>query len=103
MNPQQAKELLESPIFKAFAEGKTIQVEYSQGWTDIKYFSAHPVAIVTEPTRYRIKPEPRVYWAIVNKMSGQNVATFFKESIAYSCLENSFADGYEVIQLIEVI
>ena len=57
---ENVKELL--PIFKAYAEGKTIEVKNFKGeWieTDEPYFDS-------TPSNYRVKPEPN-YRAFINK------------------------------------
>ena len=52
MTRKEAKELL--PIIQAFAEGKTIQYEASDGWIDLDRLVA-----LSDTSKYRIKPEPK--------------------------------------------
>ena len=51
MTRKEAKELL--PIIQAFAEGKTIQYETSDGWIDLDALYPHSDIL----SKYRIKPE----------------------------------------------
>lgn len=53
MNREQAKELL--PIIKAFAEGKTIQVQEGIDWCYLR----NNADFNLNPSRYRIKPSPK--------------------------------------------
>lgn len=52
MTSEEAKELL--PVFKAFAEGKTIQIFSGKEWITLREFKFDK-----SPKRYRIKPEPK--------------------------------------------
>ena len=52
MTREQAKEIL--PIFKAFAEGKTIQILNEGEWCDL-----YDTDFKSPINKYRIKPEPR--------------------------------------------
>lgn len=52
MTKEQAKEIL--PIFKAFAEGKTIQILNEGEWCDL-----YDTDFKSPINKYRIKPEPR--------------------------------------------
>ena len=47
---KQTKELL--PIMQAFAEGKTIQYKFNEGWRDLDRLEA-----LGDTSKYRIKPE----------------------------------------------
>lgn len=47
---KQTKELL--PIMQAFAEGKTIQYKFNEGWRDLDRLEA-----LSDTSKYRIKPE----------------------------------------------
>ena len=51
MTREEAKKLL--PIIQAFAEGKTIQYEASDGWIDLDALYPHSDIL----SKYRIKPE----------------------------------------------
>mgnify|MGYP000496948024 CR=1 FL=1 len=54
MNAQNAHEYL--PLVQALAEGKQLQYEVPNGWSDIDQIK------FTEPAKcYRIKPEPRKF------------------------------------------
>ena len=46
------KELL--PIIQAFAEGKTIQYKFNEGWLDLDR-----LVVLRDTSKYRIKPEPK--------------------------------------------
>ena len=50
---KQTKELL--PIMQAFADGKTIQYEFNEGWRDLDRLVA-----LSDTSKYRIKPEPEL-------------------------------------------
>ena len=52
MTKEQAKEML--PIFKAFAEGKTIQILNKGEWYDL-----YDTDFKSSIDKYRIKPEPK--------------------------------------------
>ena len=52
MTKEQAKEIL--PIFKAFAEGKTIQILNEGEWCDL-----YDTDFKSSIDKYRIKPEPK--------------------------------------------
>jgi hypothetical protein len=59
MNAQNAHEYL--PLVQALADGKTIQVyDTLMGWVDREDF-----VFGTEPSDYRIKPEPRTFYVWV--------------------------------------
>ena len=75
MNRETAKALL--PIIQAFAEGKTIESSNTRGsdWFEHK----EDVTFNLEPTRYRIKPEPREFW-IVNWNDGHTTVYSQKPS-----------------------
>ena len=63
MTPQRAKALL--PIITAYAEGKTIQYNYTAGgWHD-----AHDISFNEPPTSYRIKPQPKLAKAYLTTRS----------------------------------
>ena len=53
MTREEAKKLL--PIIQAFAEGKTIQYEASDGWIDLDALYPHSDIL----SKYRIKPETK--------------------------------------------
>ena len=51
MTREEVKELL--PIIQAFAEGKTIQYNFNEGWRDVNIEN-----LLGDISKYRIKPEP---------------------------------------------
>lgn len=57
MNREHIKELL--PIIQAYANGAEIQLNREGKWKDI----VNP-AFSSEPSKYRIKPEPRVVYPV---------------------------------------
>lgn len=66
MRQSEAKEFL--PLIQAFAEGKTIQVKSVGGWVDSKELVFNwPVG------HYRIKPEPRTFYAVEWHNNGRPV------------------------------
>ena len=63
MTPQEAKQLLESPIFKAYVEGKTIQYKHelsSMNWRKLPEVLNYS-ELLSHPERYRIKETRIVY------------------------------------------
>lgn len=52
MTREEAKEFL--PVIQAWAEGKKIQYNYSEGWRD-----ADVKCMLGDISKYRIKPEPK--------------------------------------------
>lgn len=51
------------PIFKAMAEGRTIQIKNGNGWEDIDgdEEGLYLDTLIATPQSYRIKPEPKYY------------------------------------------
>jgi hypothetical protein len=102
MNPQQAKELLESPIFKAFAEGKTIQIKYpASEWETVTELSDENFT-ATVKFKLRIKPEPRVYWGIECNGILHYVSTD-KSEVEKAKAKVYVESKFVLLQLIEVI
>ena len=52
MDREEVKKLL--PIMQAFADGKTIQYEFNEGWRDLDELNPF-----SDISKYRIKPEPK--------------------------------------------
>ncbi len=62
MNRERAKELL--PIIQAFVEGKDVQWNRNGHWRDCVDNVGFKL---TDRTDYRIKPEPREFWVLMNE------------------------------------
>lgn len=77
MNLKEAKLFL--PIITAWVEGKTIQFNSGNEWTDLK--SDGDIGFDRTPDRYRIKPEPQILYKVVSYSSS---SWFY---------ENTFADA----------
>jgi hypothetical protein len=69
MNRTEAKQLIESPILKAFIEGKKIERICGGEWID-RSEEIDADHLAKNPNLYRIKPEPLEAW--------MNVFTFGK-------------------------
>lgn len=62
MKQSEAKDFL--PLIQAWAEGKTLQFKAysSDRWIDVSGDDC--VAFTSDPSRFRIKPEPRTFYAV---------------------------------------
>lgn len=82
MKQSEAKDFL--PIIEAWAEGKTLQFKAysSDRWVDVSGDDC--VAFATDPSRFRIKPEPRKFYAIEYKCG----------SVAYMCSTKEARDVF---------
>lgn len=92
MNKNDAAQYL--PLVQALADGKTLQSNVSGTWDDID----EPL-FQNSPTTYRIKPEPREIWVV---MDGD------KDGIYLACPEKDRADrerriGYPIVRYREVL
>lgn len=91
-------------LFMAVAEGKSLQYNYSEGgWTDTPniYWDDDDV------DRYRVKPEPRTFYAVVPDGGTSIHASFSEECYAQEAL-NSYRvtfpqSSWEIIEVKEVI
>lgn len=82
MNVNNAKEFL--PLVQALADGKTIEYKtYDRGWVkqDAPAFSH-------DPSCYRIKPEPRIVYVVLNKGGGVHM-TFSNEAYAKGAVQRN--------------
>lgn len=95
------------PLVKALSEGKTIQIRFSssEAWAD-----ANNLGFDSAPENYRIKPEPRVLWHVVNKTRGHVAATFKSEcgqteKDVKNYAENVKSTGYEyeIVKYVEEV
>lgn len=109
MTPQQAKQLLENPSFRAWADGKDIQMKYlgSDKWIPLPYPDAfQPTEVLNFPHNYRIKPEPRTFWIVVKKDNKQDYTCRSSLTSAEQCINDfhhSVREYYEIIEVKEVI
>ena len=55
------------PLVQALADGKVIQRNEHWGWADI-----NDPALTCDPSKYRIKPEPKMAWYRVAELNGEN-------------------------------
>ena len=70
MNSQNAHQYL--PLVQALADGKTLQIQNSQGWIDL----TDELNFVFDPEEYRIKPELRTFKLyIIDTVNGEPVLT----------------------------
>jgi hypothetical protein len=77
MNRTEAKQLIESPILKAFIEGKEIERICGDEWIDrSENIDADHLAM--NPHTYRIKPEPREFWVNVYPHGVDNIIHYTK-------------------------
>lgn len=74
MTRERAKELL--PIIQAYADGKDVQFKST---TDGEWY-CDSKPDWTRGLIYRIKPEPRVFWIVINEFGG--AALFCREDSA---------------------
>lgn len=92
MNKDSAKDYL--PLVQALADGRVIQWRnYAGDWLD----SESPT-MSDEPGRYRIKPEPREWWVVVNKVGG--VWSVLSSKPDFDAITR---DGMEVVHVREVL
>lgn len=89
------------PLVQAMAEGKTIQVKLNEKDT---WRTCPELMFMEPPECYRIKPEPRVLWAVYDRKSGERIFTSQEEdspSIRSSLKSNR--NDYEVVKMVEEI
>jgi hypothetical protein len=79
-------------LYTAKANGKTLQVEYSDGWRD--YVEHVGPSMGSDLSRWRVKPEPRRMWEVTNTMSRTDLPDVAKKWKA--C-------GYPVTEWMEVL
>lgn len=92
MNATNAKDYL--PLVQALAEGKTIQTKgHGLTWSDVSEFNSD-----YEPDCYRIKPEPRRYWLLIDPMTRTPSAIFLSKKSA----EDSFRHGI-IVEVVETL
>ena len=82
------------PLVQALADGRVIQSVDSDG----EWFDMSDPQFCSKPDRYRIKPEPREWWAVVTP-KGSIWATHCLETFAQNCAQ---ATGYQVVHVREV-
>lgn len=94
MNIVTAKEFL--PIVKAMAEGKIIQKGLLNYWKDVS-----EIDLMSDPSHYRIKPEPRRWWIVKWSESKWDIAFCEQGARAMAC---EFPERYcEIIPVEERI
>ena len=67
MNKENAAQFL--PLVQAMAEGKTIQ--FLNGGTS--WIEKDEIMFNLDPASYRIKPEPRTFWIVINHLKNLTV------------------------------
>ena len=93
MNKENAKDYL--PLVQALADGKTIQwLDYENRWADTNALSAEWPA-----EKYRIKPEPKEIFVVIDKDNDGSHIAFYSEEMAIKDAEGK----YEVRHYREVI
>jgi hypothetical protein len=98
MNRTEAKQLIESPILKAFIEGKKIERICGGEWID-RSEEIDADHLARNLDTYRIKPEPREFWARIYPQEGLKGALYIERSQA----EKYNQAGHEIIKVREVI
>lgn len=93
MNKENAKDFL--PLVQALAEGKVIQYKYSDGWDD-----AQELDFGSDPSRYRIKQEPRRIW-MNEYASGNGIEYHTKEEAISNALPNIVRIAVEYVEVIK--
>ena len=105
MTPQGAKQLLESPIFKAYAEGKTVKYSgpNTVGWRDIPEGMDYG-EFLRQPNRYRIKP--RVFYCAFNREENYIASSLYNSRQELEKKLVKFESGVtklDIIKLVEVL
>jgi hypothetical protein len=77
-------------FYTAKANGKTLQVEYSDGWKN--WVEDNGPTMGSDLSRWRVKPEPRRMW-----VCGEST------TIDRFTAENWKSRGYKVTQFVEVL
>jgi hypothetical protein len=105
MNRTEAKQLIESPILKAFIEGKKIERICGDEWID-RSEEIDADHLATNPNLYRVKPGPREFYVIADysppQVDNGYIFNDLKEAMAFR--EKTFNDFRpEIIKVREVI
>ncbi len=100
-----AKKIL--PLVQAVAEGKRLQV-FSQSsctWDDTCAYVCDVAGnIFRSDLHYRVKPEPREWWAVVLNANGVIQAGFMKKDDAQSYTDRRYRpEEYAVVPVKEVL
>jgi hypothetical protein len=82
-------------FYTAKANGKTLQIEYSDGWKDC--VTCNGPSMHSNFSRWRVKPEPRRCWLSLCGMSVSGVT--FDESVATRWKQQ----GMKVTEWVEVL
>lgn len=86
------------PLIEAMAEGKTIQhMDCTGHWMDLD-----EVGYTKSPYRYRIKPEPRVFWILHDK-NGMFIFCYSTEGAAKQGLARFTGGAMAPYTLIKVV
>jgi len=88
------------PLVQALADGKVIQVsagfKSARVWSDLEN-----VEFTESPGRYRIKPEPREWWLVLDP-KGRIWATFESEDAARDVSGKHLAANFPIVHVREV-
>lgn len=99
MTRKRIKEIL--PIIQAYAEGKDIQYRLPGSTESWKTFIEDKC---TSPFNhdhweYRIKPEPREFWVVVDGFNGRALAVFDNPDT----ITNTITNTHRTIKVVEVL
>lgn len=95
MNKNNAKDYL--PLVQALSEGRVIQMFSGGVWRDL---GAEAEMFIDDSITYRIKPEPKVVYAVLNKAGGVH-ACFSNEANARRTAETYTSMTYK--KFVEVV
>lgn len=92
-----AKAATLAELFAAKAAGKVCQIRYIEGWKDAREDGGP--GMHSDLSRWRIKPEPRRMWEVVNPKGRAIICTLHNEAMAMKWK----AKGMEVSEWQEVL
>lgn len=98
MTRETAKQLW--PIIKAWAEGETIQKDFSGTGHWLNLDDQDAVAFSSPASCYRIKPKPREFWVNIYPPKRQPVMGAIYAS-KEEAQKNAMADSLECIRVVE--
>lgn len=94
MNKDNAKDYL--PLVQALAEGKVVQINTADGWEDL----TAEISLCFAPDQYRIKPEPRELWVVIDNDNDGTHIGFLSE---HAAIRDVGSRGVEIRRYREVI
>ena len=88
------------PLVQALAEGKTIEYRESKHY---KWESQKELALIGEPSCYRIKPEPREFWIKKPETGDLDNCGSYQGAYVYPKQATAFVDEIEIIRVREIL